>query len=230
MMEKNRINLSLKNICKSFKSKEVLRDINLEFNEGDLVCIVGESGIGKTVLLNIINLLEKYDQGTYFINGEDVKKVKSKKIKKYKNKLFGRIFQDFKLIDEYTVFENIEIPLVYSKERMSYSKRREKIRMLAEKFNMDIDLDARVKNLSGGEKQRISIIRGIVNDQDIILADEFSSALDVKNRDFIFNIFKQLSKEGKIVIAVSHDLSIVDHFDRIINLEKLLEFRNKEDR
>ncbi len=223
MMENNRINLSLKNICKSFKSKEVLRDINLEFNEGDLVCIVGESGIGKTVLLNIINLLEKYDQGTYFINGEDVKKVKSKKIKKYKNKLFGRIFQDFKLIEEFTVFENIEIPLIYSKDKLSYSKRREKIETFMRKFNVKIDLDSRVKNLSGGEKQRISIIRGLINDPLIIIADEFSSALDIENRDFIIKIFTELAKEGKIVIAVSHDITATEYFDKVIDFHELID-------
>ncbi len=218
-----KLKLSLKGIGKSFKTKEVLRDINLDFTEGDLVCIVGRSGIGKTVLLNIINLLEPYTQGSYTIDDDLSSDLTSKEVKRYKNKLFGRIFQDFKLIDEYTVLENIEIPLVYAKNRLSARKRRERVKELSDRFNLNIDLNARVKNLSGGEKQRISIMRGIVNDPSVILADEFSSALDVENRDFVFNIFKQLAEEGKIVIAVSHDLSIVENFDKVIDLNKILE-------
>ncbi len=223
MMVSYKLKLSLKGLGKSFKTKEVLRDINLDFTEGDLVCIVGRSGIGKTVLLNIINLLEPYTQGSYTIDDDLSSDLTSKEVKRYKNKLFGRIFQDFKLIDEYTVLENIEIPLVYAKNKLSARKRRERVKELSARFGLNVDLNARVKNLSGGEKQRISIMRGIVNDPSVILADEFSSALDVENRDFVFNIFKQLAKEGKIVIAVSHDLSIVENFDKVIDLNKILE-------
>ncbi len=216
-------NLKFVNLGKSFSAKTIFSGVNLEISSGDLVCIVGESGRGKTVLLNIINLLEKHTEGEYYINDKPVNKLKKREIKMYKNKVFGRIFQDFKLIEEFTVFENIEIPLIYSKDKLSYSKRREKIETFMRKFNVKIDLDSRVKNLSGGEKQRISIIRGLINDPLIIIADEFSSALDIENRDFIIKIFTELAKEGKIVIAVSHDITATEYFDKVIDFHELID-------
>ncbi len=216
-------NLKFVNLGKRFSAKTIFSGVNLEISSGDLVCIVGESGRGKTVLLNIINLLEKHTEGEYYINDKPVNKLKKREIKMYKNKVFGRIFQDFKLIEEFTVFENIEIPLIYSKDKLSYSKRREKIETFMRKFNVKIDLDSRVKNLSGGEKQRISIIRGLINDPLIIIADEFSSALDIENRDFIIKIFTELAKEGKIVIAVSHDITATEYFDKVIDFHELID-------
>lgn len=212
-MEKFDNHLKLLKVSKKYGDSFVLKGIDFELSVGEMVCITGESGIGKTTILNIINLLENYTEGDYYINGIHVNDLTKRDINSCKNKIFGRIFQEMKLIDTYTVFENIEVPLLYAKPRISSKNRRQIVEECVKKFHLNVSLDENVSHLSGGEKQRVAIIRGIVNDQQIILADEFSSALDSDNRDFIINIFKQLTIEGRSIIVVTHDLNIVGEFN-----------------
>ncbi|MBV4431467.1 ABC transporter ATP-binding protein [Clostridium tyrobutyricum] len=213
--------IKLKNINKVYKSKNnqvnALKDINLTINKGELIAIVGPSGSGKSTLLNIIGTLDTITDGEYLLRDEQVEKLNNYQLSKLRNKTFGFVVQHFALINDYTVSENIEIPLEYG--RAKHSERKILINKVVEKLSLTDKINKNVKELSGGQCQRVAIARAIVNDPEIILADEPTGALDQKTGQDVMNIFKNLNQEGKTVIIVTHDLRIANQCNRIIKIE-----------
>lgn len=213
--------IKLNRINKIYSSKQnkvnALNNISLNINKGELLAIVGPSGSGKSTLLNIIGTLDKITDGEYFLKDHQVEKLNVCELSKIRNKTFGFVVQHFALISDYTVFENIEIPLEYAK--VKYKDRKKIINDILLKLKLNDKVNKSIKELSGGECQRVAIARAIANDSEIILADEPTGALDQKNGQDVMNIFKDLNREGKTVIIVTHDSKIADQCDRIVKIE-----------
>lgn len=210
--------LELKNIKKFYGKGElrnnVLVDINLNIKKGDFISIMGTSGCGKSTLLNIIGCLDKFDEGEYLING---KAIEEKYLSSIRNRNFGFIVQDFALIENYTVEENVIIPLEY--EKISKKEKKEKVIKILEKFKLSEKLYSYPRELSGGQQQRVAIARALINNPNIILADEPTGALDNKNTKIIMEILKELNKSGNTIIIVTHDQEVANYCNRKLYLE-----------
>lgn len=194
--------------------QEVLKGINLELKSGEFVCICGESGSGKSTLMNIIGGLDNNYTGSVTINNIDIKNINKDNYRKDK---IGFIFQNFNLIPYLNVFENVMIML-----DMTNIKQIKKIKMVEDalyKVGLLEYKNKKVTELSGGQKQRVAIARAIINEPEIILADEPTGALDSKNEDKVLNILKKISNDGKLVIVVTHSNKVNKYASRIINIE-----------
>ncbi len=213
--------IKLSGITKKFinGNKEfcALNDINLIINNNEFVSIVGKSGSGKTTLLNIIGTLDNFTSGSLDIDGLQIENLTNDKISEFRNKKLGFIFQNFYLEPEYTVYENIELPLIIGG---SFGHKNEQIiTEIAKKVDIESKLKNKVKTLSGGEQQRVAIARAIVKSPEIILADEPCGNLDMENSAKIMAILKTLHNEGKTVILVTHDEQDAKIAQRIITLQ-----------
>lgn len=211
--------ISLKNIVKEYGEGEgktlALNDINLEIQKGEMVAIMGPSGSGKTTLLNIIGLLDVQTRGEYILDGKEVKGVKADSLAKLRNKKIGFIFQNFNLLYDYDIVYNVAIPITYSNNKKDM---RERCVKMLKRLGLEKHLKKRADELSGGQKQRVAIARALVNEPEIILADEPTGALDKKTGEDIIELIREINKEGQTVIIVTHDKSIADKCDRIINI------------
>ena len=210
--------IKLENINKIYGKKEyetiALNNINLEIETGDCVAIMGTSGSGKTTLLNIIGCLDSCTSGNYYLNNNLVKAMNSKELSCLRNSSFGFIVQSFGLIDDFTVYENVTIPLDYSKKK----KKKSDVVSLLKLLGIDNKVNKTPKELSGGQCQRVAIARALINEPEIILADEPTGALDAKTGQDIMNILLDLNKQGKTIIIVTHDLNIAKQCNRIIEI------------
>lgn len=213
--------LQLNNIKKIFGNDDnkviAINNISLNVNEGELIAIVGPSGSGKSTLLNILGLLDQPTEGNYLINGQDVSKIKDRKLAKIRNSFFGFVVQNFALIDDYTVFQNIKIPLDYNK--ISSKEKKVRIDEILNKMNIIDKKDKLPNQLSGGQNQRVAIARALVNNPQVILADEPTGALDKKTSQDIMNLFLELNKEGQTIIIITHDEKIAKQCKRVITIE-----------
>ena len=214
-------NIVIKNLKKYYNEGtdtevKVLNNINLSINEGDLCSIVGASGSGKTTLLYILGCLDKQTAGEYFLGGNDVSKLSEKELATLRNSQFGFILQDFGLIEEDTVYDNIYVPLLFSKKRKNIEN---KIDTLLEKLEILELKNKKVKKLSGGQRQRVAIARALINNPEIILADEPTGSLDSKNSKIIVNLLLDLNKQGKTVIIVTHHLEIAEKTNKRFSIK-----------
>ena len=213
--------IKLKNISKTYGQNdakvEALKNINLSIEKGEMVAIMGTSGSGKSTLLNIIGLLDKPTEGCYTLEGKNVDKLKDKELAKNRNKFIGFVVQNFALIDDYTIYQNIKVPLDYAK--VSKSEKKNRINTLLQKMKISDKKDKYPKELSGGQNQRVAIARALVNNPEIILADEPTGALDKNTGLEVMNIFKELNNEGKTVIIITHDEKIASMCKKIIRIE-----------
>lgn len=213
--------INLKNISKTFGAKDIevvaLRDINLKINEGEMIAIIGASGSGKSTLLNIIGTLCRETDGEYILENKKIKELSVNDLAKVRNKNFGFVVQHFALINDYTVYENIEIPLEYGKVKRK--ERKEIIKQVVTKLKIQDKINKKITELSGGQCQRVAIARAIVNNPKIILADEPTGALDKQTGQQVIEIFKELNKEGKTIIIVTHDLDLASQCSKIIKIE-----------
>jgi len=212
--------IETKNLKKIYTTEEVettaLNNVNLNLKEGEFVAIMGPSGCGKSTLLNVLGLLDNPSAGEYFFNGEEVGGYSEKQRTNLRKSNIGFIFQSFNLIDELTVYENIELPLLYQK--ISPADRKKKVIKVMEKLNIIPRKNHFPQQLSGGQQQRVAVARAIVTKPKLILADEPTGNLDSENGDEVMSLLTQLHEEGTTIVMVTHSPSNAECSQRIINL------------
>lgn len=193
-----------------------LNNVSLELKSGEMCAICGTSGAGKTTLLNIIGLADTATQGQYRLNGEIIKSYSDKKLANLRNQYFGYVLQDYGLVSDETVYENVIIPLIFSKTKCKDYKT--KAQKALEKVGIAELSSKNVNKLSGGQKQRVAIARALINEPTIILADEPTGALDEKTGQEIIQCFRDICNLGKTIVIVTHDRNIATRCDRIIEI------------
>jgi len=208
------------NLTKVYRTDTVettaLSDVNIDITLGEFVAIMGPSGCGKSTLLNILGLLDAPTSGSYFVNGEDVGRYNERKRAEVRKSTVGFVFQSFNLIDELTVAENIELPLIYT--RMGKGERRERVQAAMERMNIAHRAGHFPQQLSGGQQQRVAIARAVVNSPKLILADEPTGNLDSAHGEEVMNLLTELNKAGTTIIIVTHSLRDAGHAQRTIKL------------
>lgn len=205
--------IELKNITKRFEEKVVLNDVCLGIEEGDYISVVGASGAGKSTLMNIIGALDNQYDGEYFYRGQLLKR---REMDRYRNEKLGFIFQQFNLIPTLSAYDNVMLPYVYS--ALDNQEIEEECEELFVRFNLHNQKNQIVNTLSGGEKQRIALIRSIIMKPEIILADEPTGNLDMDNARLIRSFLKQMNEEGKTVIVVTHDNTFANEAKRKLRI------------
>lgn len=198
--------ITIKNLSKIFRTEEIetkaLSEVSLTINQGDFVSIMGASGSGKSTLLNIIGLLDSASGGSYLLLDQEMIGLKEKEKSKVRKENIGFIFQNFNLIDELSVYDNIELPLIYNK--VPSSERKQKVEAIAEKLNISHRLKHYPQQLSGGQQQRVAVARALINDPKIILADEPTGNLDSKNGNEVMELLTDLHANGATILMVTH--------------------------
>jgi putative ABC transport system ATP-binding protein len=212
--------IEMSSICKSYRNAgfetKVLNDVTLYIKEGDYISIIGTSGAGKSTLMAIMGCLSKPSSGEYILDGEEVGKLNDRKLSHIRNEKIGFVFQAFHLLPGVTAMDNVTLPLVYAKNPPRNIK--ERACELLSKVGLEHRLEHTSGQLSGGEQQRVTIARSLINDPRIILADEPTGNLDSKNGIEIMKTFDNLNKEGKTIILITHDQEVANHADRIITI------------
>ena len=214
--------IALNGISKSYQAShgappyQVLKDANLSIDKGEMVAIKGSSGAGKSTLLHIIGCLDKPTSGSYLLNRQNVSQLSLSKLAEIRNASFGFVMQHFALIEEDSALQNVATPLLFAKARRSQMDARamEQLRNVG----MEQMANKRIATLSGGEKQRVAIARAMVNNPEIILADEPTGALDRANTEKIVQLFQQLNEKGKTIIIVTHDDFVAQSCRRIVTI------------
>ena len=213
--------IELKNITKIYgtgaSGTKALDDVSLQVKDGEMLAIMGTSGSGKSTLINIIGGMDKLTSGTYFYAGNDVGNMNTSKLNKFRKDNVSFIFQHFALLNHYSAYENVEVPL--RAHRISKKERKRRIIDKLKMVGIEEQADKLPVEMSGGQQQRCAIARALVYDSQLILADEPTGALDSSNSAEIMNIFRNINKLGKTVIIVTHDSNIADKCDRIIKIE-----------
>ena len=214
--------IEIKNLVKIYnkgKTNEfcALKGIDLSIEEGEMVAIIGKSGAGKSTLLHILAAIDSYDKGSYLVDGVSVGDLKEKDRARFRNQKIGIVMQDYALIDEYTIEENVQIPLIFGKVKGD-DVRREKIMTALENVGLAELAKKPVRQLSGGQKQRVAIARALVNNPTFLLADEPTGALDSKTSGEIMDVFEKLNQGGKTVIIVTHDMEVAARCGRVIEI------------
>ena len=214
--------IEIKNLVKIYnkgKTNEfcALKGIDLSIEEGEMVAIIGKSGAGKSTLLHILAAIDSYDKGSYLVDGVSVGDLKEKDRARFRNQKIGIVMQDYALIDEYTIEENVQIPLIFGKVKGN-DVRREKIMTALKNVGLDELAKKPVRQLPGGQKQRVAIARALVNNPAFLLADEPTGALDSKTSGEIMDVFEKLNQGGKTVIIVTHDMEVAARCGRVIEI------------
>ena len=208
-------------LVKNYQMEEVvvpaLAGVTLEFEEGDFIALMGPSGSGKSTLLNLLGCLDRCTSGHYFLGDEDVAYMDDDQLSEVRSRYIGFIFQSYNLLPQYTVVENIEIPLLYQGCRLT-DQTRERCIALAEMVGLADRLDHRPTQLSGGQQQRVAIARALVNKPQLILADEPTGNLDSKTSEEIMLMLTRLHLEGKTIIMVTHENDIAANARRVVRL------------
>ncbi|MCH7399782.1 ABC transporter ATP-binding protein [Belliella sp. DSM 107340] len=220
--------ITLKNIEKSISSKYqrsfILKGVDMEIHEGDFITLMGPSGVGKSTLLNIIGLLDQDYEGEYFFEEKAVHDMKEKNRSKLHKSEFGYIFQAYHLIDELTVYENIETPLLY--RNTNSSERKSIIAELLDRFNMVAKKDLFPEQLSGGQQQLVGIARAIAGRPRILLADEPTGNLHSVQAKEIMEVFKELNESGTTIIQATHARENANYGNRLIEMSDGKIFQN----
>jgi putative ABC transport system ATP-binding protein len=194
----------------------LLRDVNLSIKEGEFVSIMGPSGSGKTTLLNVIGMLDEFNEGEYNFLHESVHKLKEKQRTSLYKQYIGFVFQAYHLIDELTVYENIETPLIY--QNVKGSERKAMVADILDRFNIVGKKDLFPTQLSGGQQQLVGIARALIAKPKLLLADEPTGNLNSKQGEEIMSLFKELNNEGVAIIQVTHSEKNASYGSRVINL------------
>lgn len=205
--------IQLKNVNKSYNNIPVLKNFNLDIYEGEMICITGKSGSGKSTILNILGLLETYDSGTYLLNGKKAPKPFSSEATHILRDSIGYLFQNFALIDNKSVRYNLELAL--SRKQIKDSD----LNTTLDSVGLNDYLNRKIYTCSGGEQQRIAIARLLLKNSNIILCDEPTGSLDDENKTIVMDLLHELHKSGKTVIIVTHDTDIIDSIERVVHLK-----------
>lgn len=205
-------------ISKKYVDNEVFKDLHYNINQNDMVAIVGVSGCGKSTLLNILGLLDDDYVGSIYYDEVNIKKMKLKDKEKYIRNNINYLFQNYALIEDDTVLNNLLLALEY--EKISKQEKRKKIADVLKEVGLSGYENKLVYTLSGGEQQRVALARIMLKKGDIILADEPTGNLDDKNKEAVISILKKLKELGKTIIVVTHDMSLAKSCDCIMELEK----------
>jgi len=213
--------LEIQNVSKTYKmgsnTVEALKDVSLEMRDNEYLAIMGPSGSGKSTMMNILGCLDSPSSGSYILEGQDISKLDDDNLAEIRNQKIGFVFQTFNLLPRANVFQNVELPMVYSGFSTNLRKK------LAEEAIEKVGLTDRMKHkpseLSGGQRQRVAIARALVNNPSIILADEPTGNLDSSTGEEIMIIFDQLHRSGNTIVLVTHENNIAVHAHRIIKLK-----------
>lgn len=208
--------IEMKNICKKYKDSFIFENLSLEIKKGEFLGIMGKSGSGKTTLLNIIGIIDTYNSGEICILGRKNPGINSKKSMMLRRNEIGYLLQNYGLIDDQTVEWNLNLALEYKKLRKK--TRLEKIEKLLVDFNLEYLSGKKIFQLSGGEQQRIAILKLILQETNIILADEPTSNLDEDNEKIVMDYLLKLNKEGKTIVLVTHNKNLISYCSRIVEL------------
>jgi lipoprotein-releasing system ATP-binding protein len=209
--------IQLQNITKSFGTLQVLRGIDLQISQGEVVAIVGPSGAGKTTLLQIMGTLDKPNTGKVFIKEQDVFRLSGSKLSKFRNEHIGFVFQFHQLLPEFTALENIMIPAMIG--GASKGEARKRALELLQFMKLTDRADHKPNELSGGEKQRVAVARALVNKPDVVFADEPSGSLDTQNKEELHRLFFELRDQmGQTFVIVTHDESLAAMANRTIHI------------
>lgn len=207
-----------KDIKKSFGSLQVLKGIDLEINQGEIVSIVGPSGAGKTTLLQILGTLDKPDNGSLWIQDTDVLSLSETKLSAFRNRNIGFVFQFHQLLPEFTALENVMIPALIAKDNAAEAKKRAK--EILDFLKLSDRMSHKPAELSGGEKQRVAVARALINHPAVILADEPSGSLDTRNKEELHSLFFELrDKMKQTFVIVTHDEQLASDTDRTIHIK-----------
>ena len=213
---------SIRNLSKIYRKPgtnvevHALYDINLDLEEGEYTAIMGASGSGKSTLMNVLGCLDQPTTGSYILGGQDISSLPDDELSEIRSKRIGFVFQNFNLIQQLTVLENLEVPMFYM--GIPPHERHLRAQELAKRVGLSERLDHRPMQLSGGQQQRVCIARGMVNDPLILLADEPTGALDSKTGQQILDLFDRLVDQGRTIILVTHDPSVAHRCSRVIHL------------
>lgn len=212
--------LEVKNVKKIYTTRfgsnqvEALRDVNFTIERGEYVAIMGESGSGKTTLLNILAALDKPTEGKVYLKDRDLGKLKEKEIATFRRQNLGFVFQDFNLLDTFSLKDNIFLPLVLSGKK--YPEMEKRLKPIAEKLGIEKLLEKYPYEVSGGQKQRAAIARALITKPQLILADEPSGALDSKAADSLMNLFTTINQEGQTIVMVTHSVKAASSAKRVL--------------
>lgn len=209
--------IEIKNLTKKFNTNGeellVLDNAEMNINDGDNIIISGENGAGKTTFLKIVGLLDRKYSGDYILDSKLVGDFTEKDMSNYRNEVFGFIFQEYNLIESETTYDNILIPLIYS-SKYKRADRKQRIQEISEEFEITEILNKKVKYLSGGERQKVTIARALVNDPSVILMDEPSNTLNLRMKDKLIEYIEVLRRKSKTIVVVSHDKYLTDNLKK----------------
>ena len=212
--------IQIENLGKTFRTEEVetiaLQGINLHIDDGEFVAIMGPSGCGKSTLLNIIGLLDNPSEGSYLLNGQEVARLTEDERTGLRRGTIGFVFQSFNLIDEMTVYENVELPLIYA--GVPAKERRERVEALLDRMKMSHRAKHYPQQLSGGQQQRVAIARAVVTRPQLILADEPTGNLDSAHGKEVIGLLAELNREGTTIVMVTHNSHDAASARRVIHL------------
>ena len=208
--------IQLKNIDKSYGKKKVLNNLSLQIRENEMVALIGPSGCGKTTLLNILGLIEPYDSGEYLLFGKQAPQCNSNQANQTIRRYISYLFQNFALVDNFTVEQNLMIALKYT--RKTKQEKHVLINEALNKVGLSEYNELKIFEISGGEQQRVALARAMIKPSKIILADEPTGALDSKNRDEVLQLLREINKQRKTIVIVTHDMTVANSCDRIIQL------------
>lgn len=226
--------IELKNVGKIYRtgkiSFEALKDISLTIEEGEFTGIIGPSGSGKSTMMNILGCLDRVTSGTYFLEEKDISTMKDNELAIIRNKMIGFVFQSFNLLPRLTIYENVELPMIYA--GVPQAERKKRAEEALRKVGLLEWSRHRPNEISGGQKQRVSIARAICNDPSVIMADEPTGNLDSKSALDIMKIFQSLNDEGRTIIMITHEKDNIKYFKRVISFRdgEIIEDREVYDR